>query len=618
MARFGAAGAVAITATRDLEHGVPSYLPLDPHPALVFVHLPLRTPYLSTGVLICPPFGWEEVCSYRARRTWAQTLAHAGLPTVRLDLPGSGDSGGSPRSAGLLDLWTSALHSTAEWLRAVSGCQRVAAIGIGLGGLLACRAMASGAPIDDAILWSVSARGRTALRELQAHAAIAMAPFADEREQQPPLPDGDLELMGFMVSSETAASLRRLDVTGLELPNADQRHVLMLERDGLRVDDRLLDYFRANGASVEVASTDDYEALVAHPQSARAPIKTIARSVSWLTERSAQSEKEPDGGTLAQLLECEPTTLLDHGGARIRETVINFDTRVGLGVAILSEPVTGRLEPLTLVLLDSGALRRIGPSRTWVEIARESAANGVATVRLDIAGVGDSDGDERLLVHDDALYEQDRGAELGGFLDQLAGRGLPSRFALTGLCSGAYWALHGALRDQRVVAAVMVNLYAFFWGSELVAERARRDTVDVFRTGLIKRLTGKGITREEMGRALRSVRSGRIRVGGKRSIEWQQQPMIDGMLDKLRDSATDATFVLSQGESLYEQFVREGRIEQLHRWPNMRIEQLATSDHLFRGLPAQLAVRTIMSAELERILRPVESADAVGARPTRP
>src|SRR5581483_6724610 len=115
-----------------LEHGVPWYLPLDPHPALVFVHLPRMAPYRATGVVICPPFGWEEVCSYRARRTWAQTLARAGFPTVRLDLPGTGDSAGSPRSAGLLELWTGALHSTAAWLRTVSGCERVAAIGIGL------------------------------------------------------------------------------------------------------------------------------------------------------------------------------------------------------------------------------------------------------------------------------------------------------------------------------------------------------------------------------------------------------------------------------------------------------------------------------------------------------
>ena len=419
--------------------------------------------------------------------------------------------------------------------------------------------------------------------------------------------------MGFMISSETAASLRQLDLTELELPNADQRRVLMLERDGLPVDQRLLDHLRATGASVEVAAGGDYDALVAHPQSARAPLETIARTVDWLTERSDRSGREPDGASLSRLVESEPTTELDHGGARIRETVIEFDTRVGRGVAILSEPTNGRLEPVTLALLDAGALRRIGPNRNWVEIARAAAANGVASVRIDIAGVGDSDGDEKLFVDHNTFYVEHRGAEVSGLLDQLTARGLPSRFALTGLCSGAYWALHGALLDERVVAAVMVNLYAFLWSSELVAERDRRNTVSVIRGGLIKRITDRGLTREEVGRVLRSVRSGRIRIGGKRSVEQRETPMIDAILDGLRDSGTDATFVLSHGEPLYDQFVREGRIEQLYRWPNLRIERLATSDHMFRDLYAQQSVRTALSAELDRILRRVDSTDAVGA-----
>ncbi len=57
-------------------------------------------------VLLCPTFGWEEMCSYRGRRVWAQALARAGHPTATFGLPGSGDSGGSParpRPAGGLD-----------------------------------------------------------------------------------------------------------------------------------------------------------------------------------------------------------------------------------------------------------------------------------------------------------------------------------------------------------------------------------------------------------------------------------------------------------------------------------------------------------------------------------
>ena len=45
------------------------------------------------------------------------------------------------------------------------------------------------------------------------------------------------------------------------------------------------------------------------------------------------------------------------------------------------------------MLLNSGAVRRIGPQRMWVEAARRWAALGVPTLRFDVVGVGDSDGD---------------------------------------------------------------------------------------------------------------------------------------------------------------------------------------------------------------------------------
>jgi hypothetical protein len=55
------------------------------------------------GVVIVPPFGWEDVCSYRPLRFMARTFAGRGIPTLRYDLPGTGDSSGDARDAGLFD-----------------------------------------------------------------------------------------------------------------------------------------------------------------------------------------------------------------------------------------------------------------------------------------------------------------------------------------------------------------------------------------------------------------------------------------------------------------------------------------------------------------------------------
>lgn len=76
--------------------GRPVYLPVEPDPVLAFLHLSDRGEP-QNAVLLCPPFGWEDVYSYRARRTWANALAQAGFPAPRFDFPGAGDSAGSPR-----------------------------------------------------------------------------------------------------------------------------------------------------------------------------------------------------------------------------------------------------------------------------------------------------------------------------------------------------------------------------------------------------------------------------------------------------------------------------------------------------------------------------------------
>src|SRR5271165_6535188 len=127
-------------------------------PVFAVLHRPVGTPR-PTAVLLCPPFGWEDMCSYRIRREWAEQLARSGHATLRLDLPGSGDSAGASTDPGQLDAWTQAVDGAARWLRGAADARRVAVIGIGLGGIVSCRAALQGSPIDELVLWSVPASG---------------------------------------------------------------------------------------------------------------------------------------------------------------------------------------------------------------------------------------------------------------------------------------------------------------------------------------------------------------------------------------------------------------------------------------------------------------------------
>jgi hypothetical protein len=60
--------------------------------------------------------------------------------------------------------------------------------------------------------------------------------------------------------------------------------------------------------------------------------------------------------------------------------------------------------------------------------------------------------------------------------------------------------------------------------------------------------------------------------------------------------------LFSQGEGLHDQLVRQSVVERLDRWPNLSIEQLPTSDHMFRAIWLQQHVHGLLDAALERVL----------------
>ncbi len=567
-------------------------LNLEPDGVLAFLHSPAPVASRDVAVLLCPPFGWEEACSYRGLRTWAATLARDGYHAARLALPAVGDGAGSPRDPGRLAAWSEAVAGAAGWLREVSGAARVAAVGIGLGGAVALKAVGDGAAVDELVLWSVPASGRRLIREMQIHANMVAAEFPED-QRSPAAPGEDLELIGYVLSAETARELGELRLDQLNLPAGRLGRALLLGRDGLGVDTRLQGHLEQAGAAVTVADGTDYVGLMANPQQSQAPRQTVALTSRWLGEGHGVGAP----AATASAPRASPTLQVRRGDAELRETPLRVHGPRGRIFGVLCQGADGTRTDLCVILLNAGALPHAGPNRAWVELARSWAARGVASLRVDLAGVGEADGDDPALLSDPSLYAEWRDAEVRAILDELDRRDVADRFVLGGLCSGAYRAARLAQVDHRVAGALLINLYTFRWSQDLVSERGRRREL----AGGLPNIRAQPVGRALVAKALHYSRPDRAWRMLRGPAERAQKAHSAQALDALRDQGVETLLLLARGEPLYDQLARHGLLDQLHRWPNLTVQRVPSRDHMFRALWLQREVYAALDQSLERI-----------------
>ena len=598
----------------DLPLPRPLYLDLPTGSVFGVLHAP---PPGSTGtaVLLCPPWGWDDVSSYRGRRTWAEDLAAAGHPTLRIDLPGTGDSAGSAADSQRVGAASAAISAAAAWLRATSGAERVAVIGLGLGGLVATQALAEGAPIDDLVLWGVPATGRAFVRQQRAFAAMQGSRFSLGSEPEPAvLPDGWMEINGFVLSAETLAALGALRI--VDLPAVGLQRALLLEQDGLAVDPDLHQHLARDGADVTVRPGPGWAAMTVHPEQSTPPVEVFATVRAWLAEPPARVVPlRAPSDVLVPAVVSDLDLWVD--GVAVRETPLFVEGPAGRAFGILTRPTIGVSAPVGAILLNAGAVRRIGPNRIWVDTARRWAARGVATLRVDLDGIGDSDGDGSRYRDVGEFYRPELADQIGAFIDAFATRGHGPRIMVAGLCAGGYWGFHSAAADERVTAAILLNPGLLEWHPDVLSSR------DAARLGRLRDLAWwrrilRGQVRLERVRVIAAaalLRGGRrlvrlpARALGRRRHVARLGLSPEIILDGLRASDTTVLMAFSADESLHVELARAGLFSQPDRWPNMRLESLVGRDHTLRPISAQRAAAALLDRELDRELaRAAEAA----------
>lgn len=549
----------------------------------------------DVSVLLLGPLGWEDMCSYRPRRAWAHDLAAAGHPVVRLDLPGTGDAAGDPHDAGLLDAWTLATGEAAAWLRA-QGARRVVALGLGAGGLVAWRAAARGAAIDDLVLWAVPSTGRALVRELRAFARLEASKLGAE----PGLPDGTLGAGGFALGPDVAAALAAIDLAALPLPGAATRRMLLLERDGIAVDQRLRTAAQDSGADVRVVPGPGFGAMTALPQEARAPRAVFETLRRWLGEGDGHVRIAPPSAPVAR-------DVLELGS--VRETSFTAGPLRG----ILAEPGRGVARaPLCAVLLNAGAIRRVGPGRMWVEASRRWAARGVPTLRLDLEGIGDSDGDDERYEDVAELYVPALVDQVLAALDALEARGLPPRFVVAGLCAGAHQSFHAALRDQRVASVALLNPRALFWDPAIDAARDARKAGLLLSASSWRRIVTGDLRPSRVLAMARWVLLAPIRLPLRARARRARVRELEQALERLRASRTQVLLGFSGDEPLHEELIADGALERLEDSPTVTLARMPGADHTFRPLATHSAVHELLDRALFHELARTMSSGAEG------
>ncbi|WP_458071091.1 alpha/beta fold hydrolase [Rhodanobacter sp. BL-MT-08] len=149
------------------------------------------------SVLLCPPLGQDLIRSHRLYRQLAEALAAAGIPVLRFDYFGTGDSAGDSMDVD----WHRALadvSTAASELHALSHCRRIHAFGARLGGSLALTAAATGL-FDCLVVWDPVLNGAAHAAQLDALQTLLrddLGRFVKSRSAD----DAADQWMGFAVS----------------------------------------------------------------------------------------------------------------------------------------------------------------------------------------------------------------------------------------------------------------------------------------------------------------------------------------------------------------------------------------------------------------------------------
>ncbi|TCQ07904.1 hypothetical protein C8J34_104370 [Rhizobium sp. PP-F2F-G36] len=529
------------------------------------------------AVLFISPWGLEELCVHKAWRELADSLADAGMASLRYDHPGTGDALDLSEPSGLEPFTTTAL-AAARCLRDLCGLERLVVVAQGFGSLSVPDLLKAHDPslrfAGVALLAPVTS-GRRYLRELSLWAKVV-----DEGLGLPPGSGGPgTSIAGLVMEDSVAAAVRSADAKAFK--PAGSARFFIAERPQSDADGALAVQLQTEGADVTRVVFDGYSDLVSNPTIAETPVSVFKALTSWILGLDAsQLEKGAGQGALS-------SGVLD-GGSFI-ECPMRFGAEDRL-FGILCTPADA-IPVGTALLLGTGYDRQSGWARSTVETARMLAASGIASFRFDAAGIADSppvpEGDRQV------LYSPGQISDVRAALDRIEAIGLPDP-VFVGRCSGAYLAFNAALADPRCRGVIAINILTFAWDPRDDVDQMIRynpRSLDDYKRRALRMetayrlISGKIDVPRAAGNILKIVARRVSRTAapvlGSLSVEARLRNGVHRAFRQLRERHVPVSLVYSEGDiglaRLTQHFGRDGQL--LARYPNVSRILLANADH---------------------------------------
>jgi pimeloyl-ACP methyl ester carboxylesterase len=250
----------------------------------------------------------------------------------------------------------------------------------------------------------------------------------------------------------------------------------------------------------------------------------------------------------------------------------------------------------------------MGASRLYVSLARRWARSGYYVLRMDLAGLGDSD--TRAGKIDDEIFPAEALDDIRDAVAHLRERYDIREITLMGLCSGAYHALRAAAVGLPMERVLLVNPQNYYWSADMTLDDLQ----------LAEVVHNPSVYRERMqsASAWRRLLSGQVNVWRIFKIYAYRQMLVMEtalrnvariMRIKLRNDlgreladivgrGVQVTFIFAEGEPGIDLLKIQGGFAVKKLGDYCRVRIIKDADHTFSHSGPRAAMERMLSDEL--------------------